>query len=408
MELRVLLGEREVGTIRSQGDGRTEFVFSSNYLTAGERPVLGQYFEDHLDIVHRSQTQLPAFFSNLLPEGGLRELIARRAGVHRDRELPLIALLGDDLPGAVVVRRVDDPAEDSAGDPTETEGRNEGSDESSDAAGQRRQALRFSLAGAQLKFSVLYGPATRGPTLPIDGRGGNWIAKLPSETFPNVPEHEYEMVLWARRTGITVPEVELVTVGDIAGLPIQLDRDRHVFLSRRFDRPESGRRIHQEDFAQVANVRAAERYGVLSQASIARIVRAVAGEEDFDEVVRRTSFNILIGNGDAHLKNWSLTYPDGVHARLSPAYDLVSTVTYIPDDKLGLKLSRENRFHEFRLSHFERLADKVGVSGDRVIRIVRDTIQRAMATWPTDTHDPPRTAALRAHVERLPLLAEVG
>jgi serine/threonine-protein kinase HipA len=403
MELRVFLGERDVGAIRSQRDGRTEFVFSSDYLTAGERPVLGQYFEDHLDTVHRSQTQLPAFFSNLLPEGGLRELLARRAGVHRDRELPLIALLGDDLPGAVVVRRVDDPAEAPADDPAEPEGRNG----PAGVDGQQHQALRFSLAGAQLKFSVLYGPATRGPTLPIDGRGGNWIAKLPSETFPNVPEHEYEMVLWAGRTGITVPEVELVTVGDIAGLPIQLDRGRHVFLSRRFDRPESGRR-HQEDFAQVANVRAGERYGVLSHASIARIVRAVAGEDDFDEVIRRTAFNILIGNGDAHLKNWSLTYPDRVHARLSPAYDLVSTVTYIPDDKLGLKLSRENRFYEFRLAHFERLADKVGVSRDRVTRIVRDTIQRAMATWPTDTRDLPRTAALRAHAERLPLLAEVG
>jgi hypothetical protein len=63
MELRVLLGERDVGVIRSQRDGRTEFVFSSDYLTAGERPVLGQYFEDHLDTIHRSQTQLPAFFS---------------------------------------------------------------------------------------------------------------------------------------------------------------------------------------------------------------------------------------------------------------------------------------------------------------------------------------------------------
>jgi len=51
-------------------------------------------------------------------------------------------------------------------------------------------------------------------------------------------------------------------------------------------------------------------------------VHAVAGEEDFDEVIRRTAFNILIGNGDAHLKNWSLTYADGVHARLPPAYDL--------------------------------------------------------------------------------------
>jgi serine/threonine-protein kinase HipA len=404
MELRVLLGERDVGVIRSQRDGRTEFVFSSDYLTAGERPVLGQYVEDHLDTIHRSQTQLPAFFSNLLPEGGLRELLARRAGVHRDRELPLIALLGEDLPGAVVVRRVDDPAGAPADDPAASEN----DDQMPDAAGPQHQALRFSLAGAQLKFSVLYGPATREPTLPIDGRGGNWIAKLPSDTYPNVPEHEYEMMRWAGRTGITIPEVELVTVGEIAGLPIQIDPSRHVFLSRRFDRPEPGKRIHQEDFAQVANVRAAERYGVLSHASIARIVRSVAGEEDLDEVIRRTAFNVLIGNGDAHLKNWSLTYPDDIHARLSPAYDLVATVTYIPDDKLGLKLSRENRFQEIRLFHFERLADKVGISRDRVTRIVRDTIQRAMATWPTETRDPPRTAALRAHVERLSLLAEVG
>jgi serine/threonine-protein kinase HipA len=404
MELRVLLGERDVGVIRSQRDGRTEFVFSSDYLTAGERPVLGQYFEDHLDTIHRSQTQLPAFFSNLLPEGGLRELLARRAGVHRDRELPLIALLGEDLPGAVVVRRVDDPAADPADDLAESEN----DDGMPEAAGPQHQALRFSLAGAQLKFSVLYGPATRGPTLSIDGRGGNWIAKLPSDTYPNVPEHEYEMMCWAGRTGITIPEVELVTVGEIAGLPIKIDPSRHVFLSRRFDRPEPGKRVHQEDFAQVANVRAAERYGVLSHASIARIVRDVAGEEDLDEVIRRTAFNILIGNGDAHLKNWSLTYPDGIHARLSPAYDLVATVTYIPDDKLGLKLSRENRFHEVRLAHFERLADKVGIPRDRVTRIVRDTLQRAMATWPTDTRDPPRTAALRAHAERLPLLAEAG
>ena len=404
MELRVLLGARDVCVIRSQRDGRIEFVFTSDYLSAGDRPVLGQYFEDHLDEVHRSQTQLPAFFSNLLPEGGLRELIARRAGVHRDRETHLIVLLGEDLPGAVVVRRVDDPGQDPSQEATDP-GMLDGALE---AAGNEPGALRFSLAGAQLKFSVLYRTGGRGPTLPVDGRGGNWIAKLPSETYPNVPEHEYEMMRWAGRAGITIPEVELVTVGEISGLPLQLDPDRYAFLSRRFDRPEAGGRIHQEDFAQVVNVRVAERYGVLGYASIARIVRGAAGEDDFDEVIRRVAFNILIGNGDAHLKNWSLTYPDGVRARLSPAYDLVATVTYIPDDKLGLKLSRENRFHELRLAHFERLADTVGVSRDRVTRVVCETIQRAMATWPTDTRDPARTAALRAHAERLPLLAEAG
>ena len=386
IELRVLLGDREVGVIRGRCDGRNELVFSPEYLASGERPVLGQYFEDHLDEVHRSQTHLPPFFSNLLPEGRLRELVAERAGLHRDREAELIAVLGEDLPGAVVVRA-------GAIEPSETE----------------PQALRFSLAGVQLKFSVLYHAKGRGPTVPIDGRGGNWIAKLPSETFANVPEHEYEVIQWAGRAGISVPEVALVTAAEIERLPVQMAPDRRVFLSRRFDRPEAGGRIHQEDFAQVKNVRAARRYGALSHTSIARIVRAVAGEDDFDEVVRRTAFNVLIGNGDAHLKNWSLTYPDGVHARLSPAYDLVATVTYLKDQKLALKLSDENRFEEIRLRHFERLAEKVGVSGDRVARIVRDTLQRAMAAWPKDdTLDPARMAALRAHVERLPLLAEAG
>jgi serine/threonine-protein kinase HipA len=404
VELRVLLGARDVGVIRSQRDGRIELAFSPEYLMLEDRPVLGQYFEDHLDEIHRNQTHLPPFFSNLLPEGGLRELVARRAGLHRDREAHLIAVLGEDLPGAVVVRRVDDPAGDPAADPIDPEGGSALADSSREEPGP----LRFSLAGTQLKFSVLYHAKGRGPTLPVDGRGGNWIAKLPSETFANVPEHEYEVMQWAGRTGIAIPEVALVTVGDIDRLPIQIAPDRHAFLSRRFDRPAAGGRIHQEDFAQVANVRAAQRYGVLSHTSIARIVRAVAGEDDFDEVIRRTVFNVLLGNGDAHLKNWSLTYPDGVHARLSPAYDLVATVTYLNDQKLGLKLSGENRFDQIRIQHFERLAEKVGVPGDRVTRVVRETVQRAMATWPENTRDPPRLAALRAHVERLPLLAEAG
>ena len=399
MELRVLLGSLEVGTLRGERDGRIAFAFAPDYLAADRRLVLGQYFEDRLDEEQRSQTHLPPFFSNLLPEGGLRELIAKKANVHRDREPELIALLGEDLPGAVIVRRADDSTD-----------RWEGGDDGGDLAESpvTDDALRFSLAGAQLKFSVLYRAGTRGPTVPVDGRGGDWIAKLPSETYASVPENEYEMVRWAARAGITVPEVALVTVGDVEGLPVQLDPARHVFLSRRFDRPEPGVRIHQEDFAQVANVRASARYEVLSYASIARIVRAVAGEDDFDEVIRRVAFHVLIGNGDAHLKNWSLVYPDGIRARLSPAYDLVATVTYIPADKLALKLSRENRFDQIRVQHFERLADRVGVPRDRVVGIVRETLQRAMATWPDAPLDPERMVQLRAYVERLPLVRDVG
>lgn len=76
--------------------------------------------------------------------------------------------------------------------------------------------------------------------MPINGRGGQWIAKLPSEVFDGVPENEFAMVRWAGRSGIQVPESALVKAKDVEGLPIQIEAERFVFLSRRFDRPDSG------------------------------------------------------------------------------------------------------------------------------------------------------------------------
>jgi serine/threonine-protein kinase HipA len=395
LDLVVLLADTRVGVIRTVPDGRIEFRFSSEYLSSARRPVLGQYFEDHLNEVQRSRVRLPPFFSNLLPEGGLRELLAHKAGVAVDREPELLSLLGEDLPGAIVVRA---SSEDAAG----SDGQIAGSDE-----GEAEGPLRFSLAGAQLKFSVLYRDQGTGPTVPLDGRGGDWIAKLPSETYEGVPENEYAMMNWASRVGIAVPESALVKAGSIEGMPVQVNPERYVYLSRRFDRPPGGGRIHQEDFAQVVNVRPSRRYTTLSYASIARIVRSVGGEEDFDEVVRRIAFNILIGNGDAHLKNWSLTYPDRIQARLAPAYDLVATIAYIPEDKLGLRLSRENRFYSIGVEHFERLADKTGVNASRVTRIARETIQAGMANWPGDLDDR-QDRLLQNHVRQLRLLKEAG
>lgn len=398
VDLTVSLGDVAVGTIRAQGNGYNEFSFTTEYLTAANRPVLGQYFEDHPGEVHRSRLRLPPFFSNLLPEGGLRDLIVRQANLHPDREADLLALLGQDLPGAVVVSPIPGSSSDDGEAPPPT---------TADIETPSDDALRFSLAGAQLKFSVLYRGEGRGPSVPVGGRGGDWIAKLPSEIYEGVPENEYAMIQWAGKIGIQVPEVRIVPAADVEGLPVKLPPERQVFLSRRFDRPSTGGRIHQEDFAQVANVRRDQRYGSMSHTTIARVVRAVAGEEDFDEVVRRITFNVLIGNGDAHLKNWSLVYPDGIRARLSPAYDLVATVTYIPGDKLALKLSRENRFERIQLAHFQRLAEKAGVPPERVVAVVRETVRRAMAAWPTEM-EPSRARLLRTHVERLALLEEAG
>ena len=91
-------------------------------------------------------------------------------------------------------------------------------------------------------------------------------------------------------------------------------------LVERFDRAPGGVRIHQEDFAQVFEIEPEEKDLVgpeaVTYAGIGAVVCAVAGREDFLEFVRRVGFMVLSGNADAHAKNWSLLYPDRVHARL--------------------------------------------------------------------------------------------
>lgn len=95
------------------------------------------------------------------------------------------------------------------------------------------------------------------------------------------------------------------------------------------------------------------------------------------ELVRRIVFNLACGNADAHLKNWSLIYPDGRTARLSPAYDLVSVVAYSGyEDALGLSLGREKDPTRIGFSAFERLARRTERPADEVQRWVREDSER--------------------------------
>src|SRR5690606_19598471 len=127
------------------------------------------YKDDHGDLYNEPrsyQTRIEPFFSNLLPEGVLRDYLARRAGVKVVREYPLLAQLGSDLPGAI--RAIPVNAEQIAGD----------DEDESQASGRARHALRFSLAGVQLKFSALKNQGrSSGLTIPASGAGGDWIVK---------------------------------------------------------------------------------------------------------------------------------------------------------------------------------------------------------------------------------------
>jgi serine/threonine-protein kinase HipA len=397
--LDVRLGDTLVGVITHLGNEALIFTFDRAYVEAGaDRPTLSLGFKAAdgglIEQTRPTRVRLSPFFSNLLPEAHLREYLAALGGVDPDREFFLTWLLGADLPGAIEIRSVDGNPPPAADD----EGQRARSDE---------QPLRFSLAGVQLKFSALM-ETSKGLTLPVNGIGGDWLVKLPSPRFEAVPENEYAMMTLAAAVGIDVPEVRLVATKDIGRLPQDLPEAFGQSLAvRRFDRPSAGDRVHIEDFAQVFGVYPEDKYKKASYGSIGRVLWLEAGEEAVTEYTRRLVFNTLIGNADAHLKNWSLIYPDRRNAKLAPAYDLVGTIPYIPNDRLALSLGETKDFTQVNLDRFRRLAERADLPVGVVLQTARETAAKVRDLWPT--HEPLRAVpdrireAVAAHMATVPL-----
>ena len=372
-ELHVRLGDVTVGTLAQLSGDRITLIFDSDYVKMRNRPTLGLSFFDDQGGIKEDQRvttrKAPPYFANLLPEGHLRDYLADLAGVSETRDYPLLHLTGGDLPGAV--RLV--PARGWNSGKQAVQG--DGPDESS--------VLRFSLAGVQLKFSAVM-EARGGLTVPAQGAGGDWIVKLPSAHYPGVPENEYSMMSIATSVGIDIPEVRLVPMRDIKGIPvIAADSplvDANALAIRRFDR-DAGKRIHTEDFAQVFSRYPEQKYRGFSYADIGRVLRVYADDRAVDQFARRLVYSALIGNADMHLKNWSLIYRDGINPEISPAYDMLSTVAHMSDPTMGLRLGKAKRWKALALDDFSRLADRMGVSSSAILEPVKETIEIFRSKW---------------------------
>ncbi|MBA2291770.1 MAG: HipA domain-containing protein [Gemmatimonadales bacterium] len=366
--LSITLGDRRVGTVVRLPDDRITFAFDPAYSNDPDRPTLSLGFktaQGGLATPRITHTKLAPYFTNLLPEGALRTYLAARVGTKPVRDFPLLAALGSDLPGNV-------RAIPSGSGPL--------SEELVQPSASTDRLLKFSLAGVQLKFSALESVAG-GLSIPATGEGGNWIIKLPSPTFPQVPTHELVMLELARAIGIPVPETRLVSIDGIEGLPTDIPwQERQALAVRRFDRQE-GQRIHTEDFAQVFGRYPDDKYTGASSENIARVLLAERGVEEVLDLVTRLVFTVLIGNGDMHLKNWSLIYRDGRTATLSPAYDYISTIIYMTDDTLGLSIGGSKVMQEIGLDHFAKFADRVGVPSRAVSDRVHDTVTDFKMAW---------------------------
>jgi serine/threonine-protein kinase HipA len=136
-----------------------------------------------------------------------------------------------------------------------------------------------------------------------------------------------------------------------------------------------------EDFAQVFGLYPQDKYHHRSYANIASVLRAETSEAGTYEFFRRLVFSVLIGNGDMHLKNWSLLYPDGRTPVLSPAYDFVATFPYIPNDGLALTFGGSRSLGEISADQVRRFAETARLAASPLWRHVIDVVHRTVAAW---------------------------
>lgn len=371
--LDVLLNDVKVGTIvRTPGDFNA-FSFDDSYRVTGGFPVLSLSFRAATGGLRRDPKPvaraLPPFFANLLPEDKLREAMEKHhaGSVRAGNDFDLLVALGSDLPGAVRVVPSD------------------GTVLRLDNLPAPKPKARFSLAGVQMKLSVIKNTGKGGGlTLPLGDHQGSYIAKFPSTSFPGVSENEYANLALAEAIGMDVPERQLVEQSAFEGIPKEFETlsDGKVLLVKRFDRGASGERIHIEDFAQVFGVYPSRKYEGAAYHDIAAALNIAVSLPAALEFVRRLALAAITGNGDMHLKNWSLIYSGaGDKPQLAPVYDMLSTIPYIPADAMALSLAGERPFKTLNVQRWKAFANRARLPEAAVLKAVSDTVERVNDVW---------------------------
>ena len=345
MALKVYRGTRQVGLLDMQANEPFYgFTYDSAYLSSSEALPLSLSLP-LADCRYSGEQALP-YFEGLLPEGDARAAIARRLGISCTSSARLLAALGRDCAGDISVVDEDEVFELHSQTYVPLAGGIFSiADNPYEETGRLQEETRLSLAGGQEKIALYHKegePIHEGWFIPILGSPSTHIIKpgLLEDRYPQLSLNEFLCLRAASACDIPTAMAYL------------LNPEKPLLVIERYDRLRSTKtqnglkmvnRIHQEDFCQACGVRSDMKYerdggpgfkrmrNVLSQYSQQPL-------EDIKLLVKRGLFNYLIGNCDAHAKNFSLLQNSNGTVSLAPAYDLICTTIY--DGRYGAKLSR--------------------------------------------------------------------
>ena len=402
-EIGVWLFDQPVGTL-SWVAGRLSFKYRQDWLARPNPLALSQSlphspepFDDH---------QCRAFFAGLLPEGNLRRLIAQQYQVSSQNDFALLGAIGGECAGAITF--VPDGQSLITAEQAGVEWLNETQlIQLLDELPRRpmlagRHGIRLSLAGAQDKLPVVFDGQRIG--LPKGGQPSTHILKPAIASVEGSVINEGFCLALALAMGMPTAQAQIFHVNN-----------HPVLLVARYDRSsgDDGQpvRIHQEDFCQALGVVPEMKYqneGGPDLKACFDLLRK-ATKPSAPQVLRLLDavvFNALVGNHDAHAKNFSLLYTEGTAPTLAPLYDMLSTAVYDHlAPKMAMKLGSKYKFAEVQSRHWDQFAQAAGLSKaqtkKRVLRMAQDlpaTAHRLQAE-PTFA-DHPIVASIVALIEQ--------
>jgi len=378
--LDVYLGRGLAGRLTQDGHGLVSFEYDPKWLAAPGSAPLSHSMP--LRSGPFTRNECGAFFAGVLPESGKRSLVARNLGVSARNDFALLERIGGDCAGAVTFiesgkRLLPAKGDYRLVDEAELERLLTELPRRPLMAGEA--GVRLSLAGAQDKLAVRI---TEGKVyIPLDGSPSSHILKPAIKEYPGIVQNEAFCMRLAREVGLSVAHVEVGRVGDIDYLCVE-----------RYDRSTDGSsllREHQEDFCQALNIQPDRKYqaeGGPSLKACFGLLREACPSPvgNLQAMLDAVIFNCLIGNDDAHGKNFSLLYgrtaEGGRTVRLAPLYDLISTARYDNLSKtMAMKLGGEYDSLKLGRAHFIKFAEEVGLSKpfvlDRALELASVTLK---------------------------------
>ncbi|MBR3071816.1 type II toxin-antitoxin system HipA family toxin [Fibrobacter sp.] len=390
MKLSVYLGENLAGHLTSTAQNGVVFSYDPAYIEAGLPPLS---LSLPLSTNEYPQKKCLPFFEGLLPEGDVKKRISDYLHVSETSTLKLLKELGGECAGMVSIL--------PEGEQNKIQSTYTFSPENYETLSQKnlveyirnidarpllkaKEKLRLSLAGAQEKLPLAYKNGKF--YMPKNGAPSTHIVKPTGQgTLSTLSANEYICMKLAEQSGLQVPNTKLIQIEDVEFLLIE-----------RYDRLCKGNeisRLHQEDACQALGILSNNKYQNDGGPSIADIYTLIKTQTTIPLLETRAFlqyllFNFIIGNCDAHGKNYSLIFQDN-SVKLTPMYDTVCTLAY-PNltQKLSMKIGKHYEIQKVNQADFEMLGNQIGLKPKTILDTFNGLVEKIDNAFEIIKNDP--------------------